>query len=584
MDYLKKIREEIDAISAEENLEKGKAFILWTLEQYYNLSREDSVDAVTDSSSDKRIDAFMETGDSVRILQCKLFDNEKKEVGEREISVFKGCLDWLRQPEELQRLNVPKLYDCALTFVEKWNEGATVELHYFALGKFSDGAIRERRVFNNSDSRDRIQMHFHDVDDILNLYQANLQSVNPLFDESITLTVSKGQCFKRQDEGFPALIMSMKGKELASLYARYGDRLFERNIRLFKGIRKGSINAKIIETVLDQSDRKKFWYYNNGISFVCSDFTLDDPVNPTKVTISGPQVINGCQTTACLEEAKERSEAEIPDEIDVLARFIKAPIAEVELIALYTNSQNPVSEAQLKSNDPIQKRLKQDFDNYNPPYFYSIKEGDWKTLSIRDKRKYNGRVIDMIKATQAVYSFLVDPAFARRYRIELFSKKYGEIFKKDTRVAEILLPWWILTFVNGKIAEYRRQEFNRLKLNPTTLNEDERSAILRKEFLLYSNLIILYFTHNLVKKRYREYTPEIAKLLVNNQLEERIGLIFDYIVAVLSFSEKLQQEKNLPRFLKNLDNIKALYSEIEREIEKDLAQKNDVLKGILPNL
>lgn len=584
MDYSKKIREEVDAISTEENLEKGKAFIIWTLEQYYNLPREEAVDAMTDSSGDKRIDAFIETGDSVKILQCKLYSDDKKEVGEKEISVFKGCLDWLRQPEELQRLNVPKLYDCALTFVEKWNEGATVELHYFALGGFSDGAIRERRVFNNSDNRDRVQMYFHNIDDILNLYQANLQSVNPLSKETITLTVSRGQCFIRQDRGFPALIMSMKGKELASLYARYGDRLFERNIRLFKGIRKGSINAKIIDTVLEQSDRKKFWYYNNGISFVCSDFNLDDPDNPTKVSVSGPQVINGCQTTACLKEAKERLEAEVPEEIDVLTRFIKAPIAEVGLIALYTNSQNPVSEAQLRSNDPIQKKLKRDFDNYAPPYFYSIKEGDWKSLSRQDKKKYDGRVINMIQATQAVYSFLEDPAFARRYRIELFSKKYSEIFKKDTRAEEILLPWRIFTFVNKEIAEYRKKEFNRLKLNPTELSNNEKSTILRKEFLLYSNLIFLYFINNLMKKRYREYTPQVAKLLLNNQLEERIGALFDYIVAVLSFSEKLHQDQNLPRFLKNINNIRVLYSEIEREIEKDLARKKDVLKEILPSL
>lgn len=584
MDYSKKIREEVDAISTEENLEKGKAFIIWTLEQYYNLPREEAVDAMTDSSGDKRIDAFIETGDSVKILQCKLYSDDKKEVGEKEISVFKGCLDWLRQPEELQQLNVPKLYDCALTFVEKWNEGATVELHYFALGGFSDGAIRERRVFNNSDNRDRVQMYFHNIDDILNLYQANLQSVNPLSKETITLTVSRGQCFIRQDGGFPALIMSMKGKELASLYARYGDRLFERNIRLFKGIRKGSINAKIIDTVLEQSDRKKFWYYNNGISFVCSDFNLDDPDNPTKVSVSGPQVINGCQTTACLKEAKERLEAEVPEEIDVLTRFIKAPIAEVGLIALYTNSQNPVSEAQLRSNDPIQKKLKRDFDNYAPPYFYSIKEGDWKSLSRQDKKKYDGRVINMIQATQAVYSFLEDPAFARRYRIELFSKKYSEIFKKDTRAEEILLPWRIFTFVNKEIAEYRKKEFNRLKLNPTELSNDEKSTILRKEFLLYSNLIFLYFINNLMKKQYREYTPQVAKLLLNNQLEERIGALFDYIVAVLSFSEKLHQDQNLPRFLKNINNIRVLYSEIEREIEKDLARKKDVLKEILPSL
>lgn len=95
-------------------------------------------------------------------------------------------------------------------------------------------------------------------------------------------------------------------------------------------------------------------------------------------------------------------------------------------------------------------------------------------------------------------------------RIELFSKKYAEIFKKDTRVEEILLPWRILTFVEKKIAAYRKGEFNKLKLNPNDFDEDKKASILRKEFLLYSNLMLLYFMHNLIRKRYGEYTPEVA--------------------------------------------------------------------------
>jgi hypothetical protein len=583
MDYLLQIKDEITATSREENVEISKAFIIWVVEQYYSLPREEAANAVTDSSGDKRVDAFIETEDSIKILQCKLFEDVTKEVGEREVSVFKGCLDWLRQPNEIQQLNQPRLFDCATTFVEKWNEGATVELHYFALGRFSDGATKERRVFNNSDNRDRVQMYFHDIDDIVNLFQANLQSVNPLSSETVTLAISRNQFFVRQDGGFPALVMSVKGSELSALYEQYGDRLFERNIRLFKGIRKGSINARIIDTVTIEGDRMKFWYYNNGVSFVCSNFTLDDDKNPSKVTVTAPQVINGCQTTACLKEAKERMETEISPDVDVLARFIKAPISDVELIALYTNSQNPVSEAQLKSNDSIQKRLKRDFDNYAPPYFYSIKEGDWKVLSREDKQKYDGRIIDLIKATQAVFAFLEDPAFARRYRIELFSKKYAEIFKKDTRLEEILLPWRILMFVEKKIAAYRKDEFNKLKLNPNDFDDDQKTSIRRREFLLYSNLMLLYFMHNLIRKRYGEYTPEVARRLLNNQLEARVEQLFNYIVAVLSFSEKLRQETNLPRYLKNLINIKSLSSEIEKEIEKDKAQKKDILAEILPN-
>ncbi|MBM3157209.1 MAG: AIPR family protein [Chloroflexi bacterium] len=586
MDYAKQIRDEISVIAKEENLSNDKAFIIWVLEQYFNLSREEDAYIMTDSSGDKRIDAFIESDDVVRIVQCKLYDDETKEVGEKEIVVFKGCLDWLTQPNEIQKLNLPKLFDAATTFFEKWNEGASVELHYFAFGKFCEDAYRERRVFNSSDLRDRVQMHFHDISDLLNVFQANLQLVNPLASEEVILNISKKEFFLRQDGPFPALVISIKGRDLASLYNKYGDRLFERNIRLFKGIRKGSINAEIINTVLDESERKKFWYYNNGISFVCSGFSFDDEKNPSKVTITGPQIINGCQTTACLKEAGNQlgKLKLIPADVDVLARFIKAPVNSVEFIALYTNSQNPVSEAQLKSNDPIQKRLKKDFDNYSLPWFYSTKEGDWKTLSKDDKQRYDSRIIDLIKGAQAIYAFLKDPAFARRYRIDLFSKKYHEIFKKDTRVEEVLLPWRILSFIDNEISKYRKDEFNKLKLSPGAFNESQKEAILRKEFLLYSNLIILHFIHNLIKKRYGEYNPEIASKLLNNQLETRIKTLFDYIVAVLSFSDKLSKERNLTRFLKSLPNIQLLYSEIEKEIEKDKATKQDILTKTLPNI
>lgn len=585
MDFIGQIRNEINTVKKEENLEISKAFIIWTLEQYYSLPREEAINVMTDSSADKRIDAFIEREDAVIIVQCKLYEDETKEVGEKEISIFKGCIDWLKQPQEVEKLNLPKLLDAAKTFVEKWNEGESVELHYFAFGKFSSEANRERRVFNNSDYRDRIQMYFHDIEDILNLFRANLQSLNPLSSETITLDLTKRQFFIRQEGTFPALVLSIKGKDLASLYTRYGDRLFERNIRLFRGIRKGSINSDIVNTALNANDSKKFWYYNNGISFVCSDFSFDNENDPAKVTVIGPQIINGCQTTVCLKEAQNALEdkADVPEEIDVLARFIKAPISDVELITLYTNSQNPVSAAQLKSNDPIQKRLKRDFENYSPPYFYSIKEGDWKVVLREDKKKYDGRVINLIKAAQATYSFLKDPAFARRYRIDLFSKKYHEIFQKDTKVEEILLPWRILKFIEDKIAKYRKEEFNQLKLTPHVFKEEQTKDILRKEFLLYSNLIILHFIHNLIYKKYGDYTPEIAKRLLNQQLESRIENLFVYVVAVLSFTDKLSSETNLPRFLKSIDNITALYSDIEKELQKDKAVKRDVLKEVLPD-
>lgn len=500
--------------------------------------------------------------------------------------MFKGCIDWLKNPDQVKKLNLDRLYDAALTFSERWVEGVDVQLHFFAFGKFSSDAEHERIVFNNSDLRDRVQMYFHNVNDILTLYRAKSQIENPLANEKVELELIPNEYFEKKGK-MRSIVATIKGKDLLKIYAKYGDNLFERNIRLYRGSRNGSINAKIIDTVIDDKERKNFWYYNNGISFVCRDFSVKNKVSPPFLSVQGFQVINGCQTTVCLSEAKQRVQnwEDIPEEVQVVVRFIKAPVKEVDLITLYTNSQNPVSEIQLKSNDPIQKRLKEDLAKFSTPYFYSIKEGDYQKLSAAEKRSFRGGIIEMSEVAQAIYSFTNDPAFARRWKNKLFSEKYYDIFRKDISPEEIILPWRILKVINEKIAKYRREEFNKFKKEPTSFTEEEKTDVLKREFLIYSNLIILYFIGRLIQKRYKQYSPVIAKKLLNKKIEERIKRIFDYIVGVLKFSDKLTQETNLPRFLKNFDNISILYNEIQKAVEMEHARtKRDPLKDMLPEI
>jgi len=486
---------------------------------------------------------------------------------------------------KLKKLNLPRFYELAAIFSERWREGIEVQLHFFAFGKFSAEAKHERIVFNNSDLRERVQIYFHDIDDILKLYKSRLQEQNPLADEKFHLELIQGEYFMKKKK-IPSIVATVKGKDLLNLYEKYGDNLFERNIRYYRGARKESINAKIIDTVLDNNERKKFWYYNNGISFVCRDFTVKNDVNPPILEIQGFQVINGCQTTVCLSQAKERKESweNIPEDVQVIVRFIKAPIKDVDLITLYTNSQNPVNPLQLKSNDPLQKRLKEEIYKSSPPYFYSIKEGDWQLIPKEEKRRFKDK-IELAAAAQSIYSFSNDPVFARRWKNRLFSEKYNEIFRKDISKEEIILPWRILKVVNDKISRYRRDEFNQLKKYPDSFTSEEKKDISNKEFLVYSNLIILHFIGKLIRKRYREYSPKVAQKLLNNRLENRIKRIFDYVVDVLKYSERLTKEKNLYHFLLNFNNVKLLYDEIQSAMERDKARhKKDPLKDFLPEI
>jgi len=384
----------------------------------------------------------------------------------------------------------------------------------------------------------------------------------------------------------PSIVATVKGKDLLKLYEKYGDNLFERNIRYYRGARKESINAKIIDTVLNNDERENFWYYNNGISFVCRGFKVKDDVNPPILEVQGFQVINGCQTTVCLSQAKELGENwdSIPEDVQVIVRFIKAPIKDIDLITLYTNSQNPVNPLQLKSNDPLQKRLKEDLCKFSPPYFYSIKEGDWQLITKEKKKEFKDK-IELATAAQSIYSFNNDPVFARRWKNRLFSEKYNEIFRKNISKEEIILPWRILKVINDKISRYRRDEFNKLKKYPDSFTSEEKEDISNKEFLVYSNLIILHFIGRLIRKRYREYSPKIAQKLLNKKLENRIGRIFDYVVDILKYSERLTKEKNLYHFLLNFNSVTLLFDEVQSAMERDKArQKKDPLKDFLPEI
>ncbi len=583
---IKIVKQEVEGIKENENYSNiGKAFDFWVLTNYFDLDEETAATNIIDSPNDKRVDAFIEEEEKVKIIQCKFFNNIEKEVGGDEIVLFKGCLDWLKKPDEVKKLNLPNFYELASIFSERWREGIEVQLHFFAFGKFSSEAKHERIVFNNSDLRERVQMYFHDIDDIQKLYRLKLQEQNPLADERFKLELTQGEYFIKEKK-IPSIVATIKGKDLLKLYEKYGDSLFERNIRYYRGARKESINAKIIGTVLDDNERKNFWYYNNGISFVCQDFSVKDDVNPPIIEIKGFQVINGCQTTVCLSQAKEREENwhTIPEEVQVIVRFIKAPIKDVGLITLYTNSQNPVNPLQLKSNDPLQGRLQEDLYKSSPSYFYSIKEGDWQLLSKKEKKKFEDK-IELATAAQTIYSFNNDPVFARRWKSRLFSEKYTEIFRKDISKEEIILPWRILKVINSKISQYRRNHLNKLKKEPNSFTEDEKKDILKKEFLIYSNLIILHFIGKLIHKHYREYSQKIAVKLLNKRLEKRTERMFDYIVDILKYSGRLIEEKNLYHFLLNFNNINFLYDEIQRAMEMEKARtKKNPLKDFLPEI
>ena len=145
----------------------------------------------------------------------------------------------------------------------------------------------------------------------------------------------------------------MPGKTLANIYEKWGNRLLEKNVRVFLQA-KGKVNKGIRETI--EKEPNMFFGYNNGITATASE--IEYTVTQHGIAISELkdfQIVNGGQTTASIYDAKRRG-----TNLDSVNVQMKLSVVEEELskeivpnISQYANSQNKVSAADFFSNHPF---------------------------------------------------------------------------------------------------------------------------------------------------------------------------------------------------------------------------------------
>ncbi|MCY3659424.1 MAG: AIPR family protein [Caldilineaceae bacterium] len=161
-------------------------------------------------------------------------------------------------------------------------------------------------------------------------------------------------------EGYRAFLMLIPGEVLRSIYADYGPRLLETNVRSFLQAR-GKVNRGIRDTITREPER--FLAYNNGITLTAETVELNNNGGGRAVSrLDGLQIVNGGQTTASLL-ATDRGRADL-SQVHVAAKLIEIVEGEVhdELVrnvSRFSNSQNRISEADFSSNNPYHVRIEE---------------------------------------------------------------------------------------------------------------------------------------------------------------------------------------------------------------------------------
>ena len=161
-------------------------------------------------------------------------------------------------------------------------------------------------------------------------------------------------------EGYRAFLILVPGEILRSIYADFGSRLLETNVRSYLQAR-GKVNRGIRDTISGQPEH--FLAYNNGITMTAEAVELCDVDGGRAVTrLEGLQIVNGGQTTASLL-ATERGRADL-SQVYVAAKLIEIEPGDIheELVrnvARFANSQNRISEADFSANDPFHVRMEE---------------------------------------------------------------------------------------------------------------------------------------------------------------------------------------------------------------------------------
>jgi len=137
--------------------------------------------------------------------------------------------------------------------------------------------------------------------------------------------------------------------------------LFAFNIRKFLGARRGSVNSQIYDTLEDQAARDVFWTLNNGIVCLCTSYR---PVDDEHLSFENFTIVNGAQTVSTIARFLSNNPA-VQDPIWVVSKIIQVGEEDVErgrVLTKTSNSQAPTNDKDLRSVDPIHRKLSQAFE------------------------------------------------------------------------------------------------------------------------------------------------------------------------------------------------------------------------------
>ena len=294
-------------------------------------------------------------------------------------------------------------------------------------------------------------------------------------------------------EGYRAFLTLVPGDLLRGIYADYGTRLLERNVRSFLQAR-GRVNRYIRDTIMDEPER--FLAYNNGITLTAEKVELCSDRGMTAITrLDGLQIVNGGQTTASLL-ATGRGRADL-SQVSVAAKLIEIKSGDshdelVRNVSRYANSQNRISEADFSANDPFHVGIEEISRTiWAPPAAGTQRETRWFYERARGQYQV-ARAAETTPARRRMFA-TVHPTKQRFTKTDLakFENTWDQLPHVVSRGAQKNFSDFTIRLGERGRVESDRTYFERLVAKAILFRETER-IVQRQNFGGYRANIVTY--------------------------------------------------------------------------------------------
>ncbi|MCU7746568.1 AIPR family protein [Priestia megaterium] len=283
--------------------------------------------------------------------------------------------------------------------------------------------------------------------------------------------------------------------------------MFDANVRDYQGATV--VNKDIFDTLKNENEFE-FWWLNNGITILTNQASVSSKI----LTLSEPQIVNGCQTSFEIYSYFKEKSVET-DSRSLTIRVIVTTDEKIKSkIIKSTNSQTAIPAAVLSATDQIHRRIEEYFKHNG--LYYDRRKNYWK-----NEQKPIKDIISISLLSQTFKAMILqEPHISRAKPSSLVKNEedYNKIFNQNYNIEGYL-----------KLIKLQR----RIEKHLILTNYLGKGEVLNIRYFVYMHFVLNNRRNKagVIDKNVKEYFDEFISIDFNFikdiEIEKSIKIVFD---------------------------------------------------------